>query len=71
MTKLVTRQQQVTNNENIQIFKFNGDDVVEMNTNASWNELLAVSNEAQDAGMDFTMKMNPVEGGMITITTWN
>lgn len=70
MHKIITRQQQATDNSNIQVLEFVDGKLIFSNTSASFEQMLHVSKAAQDSGMNPAFELINNEDCSIFITTW-
>lgn len=72
MIKAVIRKQYTndTIEAHYQTFEFDGNYQVGANLDATWEQVLEVSDRALDTGLEMTMETNLLDGGQVFIDTW-
>ena len=71
MTKVVIRKQHLDNGKDFfQIFWMTASGSITSNLDASWDQVVGVSNVATRAGFDMKTEAKPLDGGQEIIDTW-
>ncbi len=71
MTKVIIIKRYNDNSKDfLQIFWISADGSVESNSDATWEQVIGVSNVAMRAGFEYAMEVKPLDSGQEIIDTW-